>query len=106
HARHRPRDRRRSRGGARGPARRAGRRARCRPAGGHRAAAAVPGRPAIARIRSFVAVLLPAALRRRLADEIDALRPLAPGVAWVGVDTLHITLKLLGGVKAAPLPDV
>jgi 2'-5' RNA ligase len=56
------------------------------------------GRAAIATVRAFVAVLLPEALRSRLAREIDALRLHAPGVAWVAAENLHVTLKFLGSV--------
>lgn len=34
------------------------------------------------------------------------MRPQATGVAWVGADNLHITLKFLGGVEDTRLPDV
>jgi len=34
------------------------------------------------------------------------LRPQATGVAWVGADNLHITLKFLGGVEDTRLSDV
>jgi 2'-5' RNA ligase len=67
---------------------------------------ALPGRRAIATVRTFVAVLLPDALRSRLAVEIDALRPHASGVAWVAAENLHITIKFLGGVDEARLADV
>jgi len=38
-------------------------------------------------------------VRARLAAEVDRLRPLARGVAWVSRDNLHLTLKFLGGVE-------
>ena len=37
---------------------------------------------------------------------MDRLRPLAPDVAWVGRDDVHLTLKFLGGVEAGRLDAV
>jgi RNA 2',3'-cyclic 3'-phosphodiesterase len=37
-------------------------------------------------------------VRERLAVEVDRLRPLAPDVAWVSRDNLHVTVKFLGNV--------
>ena len=73
---------------------------------GARSAAASAESASIATVRSFVAVLLPDELRRRLGVEIDALRPHASGVAWVAAENLHITLKFLGGVEEARLGEV
>jgi 2'-5' RNA ligase len=42
-------------------------------------------------------------VRARLAAEGERLRPLAPDVAWVTRDNLHLTLKFLGGVEPARL---
>jgi 2'-5' RNA ligase len=53
-----------------------------------------------------VAVLLPDDLRARLAREVDALGPRAPGVTWVAAENLHVTLKFLGGVDDARLDEV
>jgi 2'-5' RNA ligase len=50
--------------------------------------------------------LLPDEIRRRLAEEVDALRRHAAGVAWVAESNLHITVKFLGGVDEARLADV
>jgi 2'-5' RNA ligase len=67
---------------------------------------APPGIAAIAAVRSFVAVLLPDELRRRLSIEVDALRPHTTGIAWVAAENLHITIKFLGGVDQSRLPEV
>jgi 2'-5' RNA ligase len=48
-------------------------------------------------IRSFVAVLLPDALRDTIAATIEELRPLGTAVAWVPRQNLHVTLQFLGG---------
>jgi RNA 2',3'-cyclic 3'-phosphodiesterase len=49
---------------------------------------------------------LPAQIRHRLAEEVDALRPHASGVAWVATENLHVTVKFLGGVEETRLADV
>jgi 2'-5' RNA ligase len=48
-----------------------------------------------------VAVLLPDALRARLAAEIGRLRGVASDVAWVAETNLHVTLKFLGRIEDA-----
>jgi len=60
----------------------------------------------MAKVRTFVAVLLPDGLRNRLAVEIDALRRHAGAVAWVATENLHITIKFLGSVDEARLAGV
>jgi 2'-5' RNA ligase len=57
-------------------------------------------------MRLFVAVLLPDAVRRALAAAVDRLRPLAPGVAWVASENLHVTLKFLGEVDDGRVTQV
>jgi 2'-5' RNA ligase len=47
-------------------------------------------------MRLFVALDIDAAIRERIAQFRDGLRALAPGVRWVGPETLHITLQFLG----------
>jgi 2'-5' RNA ligase len=49
-------------------------------------------------IRSFIAVPLPPEVKERLAEAQRRLRPVAPEVKWVAMDSFHITLKFLGGV--------
>jgi 2'-5' RNA ligase len=50
--------------------------------------------------------LLDAPTRAALAARVDRLREVAPGVAWVAPDNLHVTLKFLGGVDAPRLDRV
>jgi 2'-5' RNA ligase len=47
-------------------------------------------------IRLFVAILLPDDLKKKLADLISQLRPLAGGIKWVEPENLHLTLKFIG----------
>lgn len=50
-------------------------------------------------MRLFVALDIDAAIRKRLAEFRDQMRPLAPEVRWVGPETFHITLQFLGETK-------
>jgi 2'-5' RNA ligase len=43
-------------------------------------------------------VLLDDDVRARLAAAVERLQPVAPGVAWVARDNVHLTLKFLGAV--------
>jgi 2'-5' RNA ligase len=45
-------------------------------------------------------------VRARLAAEVERLRPVARDVAWVGPDSFHLTLKVLGGVEPDRLDAV
>jgi 2'-5' RNA ligase len=47
-------------------------------------------------IRSFVAILLPEALRETIAATIDGFRGVGAPVAWVPAPNLHLTLHFLG----------
>jgi 2'-5' RNA ligase len=62
-----------------------------------------PGAPAIGlvRLRAFVALRLDDAIRARLAEAVERLRPDLRDVAWVAADDVHVTLKFLGAVEAA-----
>ena len=47
-------------------------------------------------MRLFVALDLDPAIRKRMADYVDALRRLVPNVKWVAAESLHVTLKFIG----------
>lgn len=51
-------------------------------------------------------MLVPDDVRAALAHEIDRLRGIAAGVAWVAEANLHVTLKFLGQVEEARLGAV
>jgi 2'-5' RNA ligase len=55
--------------------------------------------------RVFVAIELPAPVRRKLIEHIDRLRILLPDerASWVPEENLHLTLKFLGDV---PIPKI
>jgi RNA 2',3'-cyclic 3'-phosphodiesterase len=70
------------------------------------AATAATREPA-ARLRLFVAIGLPEAWRRYLADREADLVRLAPGYArWVAPELLHLTLVFLGEAPASMLPAI
>ena len=56
--------------------------------------------------RLFVAVTFPAALRERLWRQTAEMRAGEAPVRWVGPDRLHLTLKFLGGVEEARVPEI
>lgn len=57
-------------------------------------------------MRLFLAINLPDALRRAAHDAAEPLRAAAPCASWVREDKLHLTLKFLGDVDEARLPEV
>lgn len=56
--------------------------------------------------RTFVALELPDVIRRAQAATIDGLRRVVDGVRWVRPEGVHLTLKLLGEVEEAWIPEV
>ncbi len=59
-------------------------------------------------VRTFVAVLFSPPLRQRLAEAIAQVSSAAPGrtVQWVKADSIHLTLKFLGIVRANMIPNI
>ena len=58
------------------------------------------------KIRSFVAMPIPAEIRRRLVEVENDLMPAKAGVKWVSEDNFHVTLKFLGYVEPERLEAV
>jgi 2'-5' RNA ligase len=54
-------------------------------------------------IRAFVAVGIPDPQRERLAGYLEACRAVAPGFRWVAPESLHLTIRFLGGVDPGRL---
>ncbi len=54
-------------------------------------------------IRSFLAVEIPAVVRRAIASSVAVWRRQLPRASWVRPDHLHLTLKFLGDVDEARL---
>lgn len=58
-------------------------------------------------LRLFIAVELPADVRRRLAEVADELRGMGlDRLRWVRPENIHITLKFLGETPADSLPQI
>jgi len=57
-------------------------------------------------MRCFLAIELPDEVRRQLAALQDRLRLRLRGIRWTRTDQIHLTLKFLGEVGDAQLPDV
>ena len=49
-------------------------------------------------MRLFVAIEIDTAIRERVNEFVNRLRPSIPGARWVRPEGLHITLKFLGNV--------
>ncbi len=60
----------------------------------------------MATTRTFIAVKVPEAVRRRALDLVARLGTAAAGVKWVEPQNLHWTLKFLGEVSNERLPEV
>jgi 2'-5' RNA ligase len=56
-------------------------------------------------LRTFVAVELDDACRGALATTLEGLRRAAEGVRWVRPEALHLTLKFIGELAEADLPE-
>jgi 2'-5' RNA ligase len=57
-------------------------------------------------MRAFVAIDLPPEVRARIQELLQALRIIAGHVRWAHLEGLHITLKFLGEVPPALVPEV
>ncbi|MFV2073573.1 MAG: RNA 2',3'-cyclic phosphodiesterase [Thermoanaerobaculales bacterium] len=58
------------------------------------------------RIRAFLALEVPAEIKRRLADEAGAVRRELPTARWTRPEGQHLTLKFLGEVAPAVVDDL
>ncbi len=47
-------------------------------------------------MRLFVALDIDPEIRQRIGEFRDKMRPYAPDVRWVGLETFHITLQFIG----------
>jgi len=57
-------------------------------------------------VRLFLAINLPVATKREIADATSALRETAPDLTWVREPLLHLTLKFLGEQPAERLDEI
>ena len=57
-------------------------------------------------IRAFIAIGLPRELKADIGKISSALSNQVPGVRWVPAENLHLTLKFLGDIEEAVIPDI
>ena len=57
-------------------------------------------------MRLFVALDIPQDVRARISAFAVRIRPLCPGARWARVEGLHVTLKFIGEVPDAKLPEI
>lgn len=57
-------------------------------------------------MRLFIALDIPEEIRAGLTEYLDLVRPLAPDARWARIESLHVTLKFIGEVKDAKLPEI
>ena len=60
----------------------------------------------MALLRTFVALELPGVVAKALAAIIDRLKVTTGGVRWVRPEGIHLTLKFLGDVEEARIPEI
>jgi len=47
-------------------------------------------------LRTFVALEIPSAAKATIAETVQSLRAVFPGLRWLHTDTIHLTLRFLG----------
>jgi RNA 2',3'-cyclic 3'-phosphodiesterase len=57
-------------------------------------------------MRLFVALDIPQEVRARISAFAERIRPLCPGARWARVEGLHVTLKFIGEIPDAKLPEI
>ena len=57
-------------------------------------------------MRTFIALPLPAEARALLGDLQSKLRSFGADVKWTAADAIHLTLKFLGEISPASLPEL
>jgi len=57
-------------------------------------------------VRLFIALQIPPAVRKSLAEFLATLRALSSQPRWVRAENLHVTLKFIGEVQAEKLGDI
>lgn len=57
-------------------------------------------------MRVFVALQIPSAVRKNLAEFLARLRAISAQPRWVRTENLHVTLKFIGEVQAEKLGDI
>ncbi|MBN1356860.1 RNA 2',3'-cyclic phosphodiesterase [bacterium] len=64
------------------------------------------GMPDKERIRAFIAIDLPGAVKRSISEMQSALKPLLPGARWVQPEGIHLTVKFLGETSRSKIDNI
>ena len=57
-------------------------------------------------MRLFVALDIPQEVRAHMSSFVERIRPLCAGARWARVEGLHVTLKFIGEIPDAKLPEI
>lgn len=57
-------------------------------------------------MRLFIALDIPQDVRERISAYVERIRSLCPDARWARVDGLHVTLKFIGEIPDARVPEV
>jgi len=57
-------------------------------------------------MRIFIALDIPAEIRKRIAEFVERARPYAPEAKWARMEGLNVTLKFVGGVNDAKVQEI
>lgn len=57
-------------------------------------------------IRSFIAIDISDEVRKALKEFMDELKQVGENVRWVRVEGIHLTLKFLGNIRPALIPQI
>jgi 2'-5' RNA ligase len=57
-------------------------------------------------LRCFIAIEIPDAVKKEIAEVADILKKYDADIKWVAVENLHVTLKFLGNTPEKSLPEI
>jgi len=57
-------------------------------------------------LRCFIAIEIPAPVRREITEMADILKKYDADIKWVSVENLHVTLKFLGSTPDKSAPEI
>jgi 2'-5' RNA ligase len=57
-------------------------------------------------LRCFIAIEIPAIIKKSISDIINRLKQSGSDVKWVSAENIHITLQFLGETEESLIPDI